>query len=88
MWEHFSVIIPLTFLCVYQASIREPEDEGYDENSKSDSGSDPPSKPPSPPPEGANMIPGKRTYMYITYTLSIIMYFFFNCGDHEGTVMT
>lgn len=22
-----------------------------------------------------------------TYTLSIIMYFFSNCGDHEGTVM-
>lgn len=56
--------IPLTFLCVYQASIKEPEDEGYDENSKSDSGSDPPSKPPSPPPEGANMIPGKKTYIY------------------------
>lgn len=41
-----------------KASIKEPEDEGYDEYTKSDSGSDPPSKPPSPPPEGANMIPG------------------------------
>ncbi|XP_061181755.1 phospholipid-transporting ATPase ABCA1-like [Saccostrea echinata] len=41
-----------------KASIKEPDDEGYDENSKSDSGSDPPSKPPTPPPEEATMILG------------------------------
>ncbi|XP_062578503.1 ATP-binding cassette sub-family A member 7-like [Saccostrea cucullata] len=53
-----STVCSIRTVRAVKASIREPEDEGYDENSKSDSGSDPPSKPPTPPPEGATMIPG------------------------------